>query len=191
MTTALLSPASHTAALPHTPHPAPDIPNPHRPSAPKGNARPPKGNAGAQIAPALPAAFEAFRALHSPCYLGYAQLHLPPHDATDAVAHTLGHLLTHWPQVVSRLNPAAHAWQQLVTCTASRHHPLPLSTTSPQQYDTVLLHHALGYPLPAIADTTGLHPTKVNYLSRSWHPDLAIRSAARPSPVVITTNSRI
>jgi hypothetical protein len=133
-----------------------------RPAAP--------GNADARIAPALPPAFDAFRRLHSGCYLGYAQLHLPANEAVEAVAHTLGHLLTHWPHVVSQPSPAAYAWQQLVAFTASRHHPLPLNTSSPQQYDTVILHHGLGYPLKAVADSTGVHPVKAAYLARSWRP---------------------
>ncbi|MFI6093886.1 hypothetical protein [Streptomyces sp. NPDC051218] len=184
MTAALLSLVSHDAAPGRTPHSAPDVPLLRR------SPSPPPGNAGTRITPALPPAFEAFHALHSPCYLGYAQLHLPPHDAVDAVAHTLGHLLTHWPHVISHPNPTAYAWHQLVHLTGSRHHPLPLAATSPQQYDTVLLHHALGYPHHTIADTTGIHPTKTHYLTRTWHPHPPVRNTTHPNTTTPTRNSR-
>ncbi|MFG2651204.1 hypothetical protein [Streptomyces sp. NPDC048436] len=164
MTPALLPLAGQAAAVPRE----------HRPAhAPGSRGQVPLAADGheAPIAPALPTAFEGFRTLYEPCYLGYAQLHLPAQDACAAVAHTWGHLLTHWPRVVSSPSPTAYAWQQLASFTASRISPLSLAADSPDQYDAVLLHHALGYPLKIVAAATGLHPATVAYLTASWQPD--------------------
>lgn len=126
--------------------------------------------ASSAVPPALPLAFEAFRDLHYNCYVGYAHVHLTGADAWEAVARTLGHLIIHWPYVISRRSPATYAWNRLVDDTRSRIHPLHLRTASDTQYDAVVLHHGLGYPLPTVAATTGLHPAKVAYLIRTWQP---------------------
>lgn len=122
------------------------------------------------VTPTLPLAFEAFRDLHYNCYAGYAHAHLNGTDALEAVARTLGHLLIHWPYVLSRRSPAAYAWNRLVDDTCSRTRPLSLHTSSAAQYDAVLLHHGLGHPVHTVAAATGLHPTKTAYLIRSWQP---------------------
>jgi hypothetical protein len=122
------------------------------------------------VPPALPLAFEAFRDLHYNCYVGYAHIHLSGAEAWEAVARTLGHLIVHWPYVISRRSPATYAWNRLVDDTRSRSHPLPLRTDSAAQYDTVVLHHGLGYPLHTVAAATGLHPATAAYLIRTWQP---------------------
>lgn len=142
----------------------------------------PAAECGDPIAPALPPAFDAFRTLHGSCYLGYAQLHLPTPDACEAVALTWGLLLTHWPQVVSRPSPAAYGWHQLVHFTGSRSRPLGLATSSAEQYDAVLLHHALGYSLESVSAATGLHRATVAYLTSSWRPLPAHHRSAHESP---------
>ncbi|MEU6678788.1 hypothetical protein [Streptomyces sp. NPDC046853] len=151
----------------HTIQPA--TPRRRRPQPPP-DPEPTHLDAAGAVPLTLPLAFEAFRDLHYDCYLGYARLHLPGDDAAEAVARTLGHLVIHWPYVISRRSPAAYAWDRLVDHTRSRHHPLDLNTDSTTQYDAVVLHHGLGCSVPTVAATTGLHPAKAAYLLRVWQP---------------------
>ncbi|MEV0254756.1 hypothetical protein AB0H82_10910 [Streptomyces sp. NPDC050732] len=123
---------------------------------------------GAGTPLALPPAFEAFCSLHHNCYFGYAHAHLPHHEAQHAVAATFGHLITHWPYVISRPNPGAYAWEQLVAHTGSRSCPLPLTAHSPLQYDVAVLHHGLGHPLTAVAAAIGIETAMLNHLVRTW-----------------------
>ncbi|WP_079107020.1 hypothetical protein [Streptomyces sp. NRRL S-1521] len=145
---------------------------PHRSSARPGLAGIrqdplPAGSTGG-IPLTLPAAFEAFCTLNRDCYLGYAHAHLPSPAAHHALAAVFGHLVTHWPHVVSRPEPAAYAWQQLVAQVGSRSHPLPLTTDSPLQYDVVVLHYGLALPLTAIATATGQETPMISCLIRTW-----------------------
>ncbi len=63
----------------------------------------------------LPPAFQAFHHLHYERYLEYAQAHLPESTATRAVREAFGYLATHWPYIVSRLNPTSCAWSWFTT----------------------------------------------------------------------------
>ncbi|MGW7603213.1 hypothetical protein [Streptomyces antimycoticus] len=115
----------------------------------------------------MPPAFQAFYALHHARYSAYAQAHLTTSEAEAVVGETFGNLVTHWPYIVSRPNPTAHAWQQLVDHVHSRSPRLPLPARSPLHYATLILHHILGYPIKDTADATGQEPSKIRYLALS------------------------
>ncbi|MFE6775069.1 hypothetical protein [Streptomyces sp. NPDC057702] len=134
--------------------------------------------------------FEGFRALYAGPYSAYARIHLDRHQAADAVRRTFGTLVRRWPGVVGCHSPATVAWEHLVAHTGSRHQPLPLGARSPLEYDTVVLHHILGYSVARTGDVTGHHPSKIDYLARAWSPALAAEcptlpraSPALPAPV--------
>ncbi|MCX4546684.1 hypothetical protein [Streptomyces sp. NBC_01565] len=121
----------------------------------------------------MPLAFEAFRALNQPLYLTYAKAHLPEDAAAQATVQTAFRLiLERWDHVVSQPRPAREAWSELIRCTGSREHPLPVPAESALQYDTVILHQLGKHSAEAIAQATGLDIPKVRYLTGLTPPVL-------------------
>ncbi|MFF7183330.1 hypothetical protein [Streptomyces sp. NPDC008121] len=87
-----------------------------------------------------PPALDAFHTLHHTLYDAYAYAHLSPQAAAAAVRTAFGLLAADWIYVLAQPNPNAIAWNQLVACTGSRHHPLPhITTQTPLQYDALVL----------------------------------------------------
>ncbi|MFC8663641.1 hypothetical protein [Streptomyces sp. NPDC057199] len=117
------------------------------------------------LTPALPPAFEAFRALHGERYLDYACAHLPESDARRAVSSALGELAVRWPHIVSHPNPAARAWA-LLSARIRTQRPVPpqLSDCPALQYDALVLHCLLDYSSTAAAEVKGQDPSKIRYL---------------------------
>ncbi|MEU3252347.1 sigma-70 family RNA polymerase sigma factor [Streptomyces sp. NPDC006997] len=60
----------------------------------------------------LPLDFEAFHRMHRPAYVAWAKTYLKHKaDAEEAVDWAFEQLLTTWPEVLAKENPAAYAWQ--------------------------------------------------------------------------------
>ncbi|MFJ8017390.1 hypothetical protein [Streptomyces sp. NPDC096339] len=116
--------------------------------------------------PRVPLAYEAFRALHQRLYLSYAKAHLLEEAAAQATVQAAFRvILERWDHVVSQPHPAREAWGELIKCTGSREHPLPVPAESAPQYDTAILHQLGNHSAEAIAQATGLDISKVRYLT--------------------------
>ena len=124
----------------------------------------------------LPPDFEAFCALHHPCYLGYATVHLGDVRGREAVQEALGELASSWPRVLSLPDPTAHAWQMFTERT--RVHSTRPDTRTPcpvtrllgplphVQHDAVVLHYLLDQPLTDTAMVMGEDPGRIPSLLR-------------------------
>ncbi|WP_405691239.1 hypothetical protein [Streptomyces sp. NBC_00057] len=110
-------------------------------------------------APALP----AFCALYS------LLLHVGPITAHSLIADTFGHLATHWPTIVARPNPTAHAWQLLTARLAVLTGQRPCPEAIALQDDSVLLHDILHYPTDTITTLTGQEPATITTLLAAAH----------------------
>ncbi|GAA1733735.1 hypothetical protein GCM10009680_87520 [Streptomyces yatensis] len=127
----------------------------------------------------MPPAFQAFHHLHYERYLEYAQAHLPESTATRAVREAFGYLATHWPYIVSRLNPTSCAWSWFTTRIRIVSRPV-LTAVCPRQYDAVLLHCVLGHPIKEAAALMGEHPSKLRYLTSRYQGPQSARAPRRP-----------
>ncbi|MDX3229235.1 sigma-70 region 4 domain-containing protein [Streptomyces sp. ME19-01-6] len=123
----------------------------------------------------LPLAFQAFHHLHYERYLEYARAHLPETKAIRAVREAFGCLATHWPYIVSRLNPTSCAWSWFTTRIRIGSCPV-VTAVCPSQYDAVLLHYVLGHPIKEAAALMGEHPSRVRYLTSRY------QGPSRPRP---------
>ncbi|GGT64424.1 hypothetical protein [Streptomyces purpureus] len=130
----------------------------------------------------LPPAFEAFYGLHHARYLAYARAHLDAPAAATAVREAFGDLVTHWSDIVSRLNPTAEAWDHFTRWLNARTRPLPLHADVGLQYQAVVLHHIAGCSITATADATGQDPSKIRYLLGSWTKPTAVTSRTEAHP---------
>lgn len=125
----------------------------------------------------LPPDFQAFCELHRRDYLGYAGVHLGGEGGLAAVRGVLGELAIHWPYVLSRPNPTAHAWRTL-TARTRVHRAVPgravtpcpvarfLGPLPPAQHDAVVLHCVLDRPPEAAALSMGEDPGRIRSLVR-------------------------
>ncbi|WP_406423526.1 hypothetical protein OHA59_49935 [Streptomyces sp. NBC_01589] len=138
---------------------------------------------------ALPPAFCAFYSLLQTGYHAYAALHVDRTTAENLVADTFGHLATHWPTVVARPNPTAHAWQLLTARLAVLTDRRPCPTTASLQDDSVLLHHVLHYPADDIATLTGQEPATITtLLAAAQRRRTAGTGAVEGRPVAVEEN---
>ncbi|MFJ9576177.1 hypothetical protein ACIRQF_07265 [Streptomyces sp. NPDC101191] len=147
----------------------PRAPRPAGPRTPPPAARPrtrPTGRRATGALPVellLPPALDAFYTLHRSVYDAYARAHLDPPTAEATVRTTFGILAADWSYLLGEPNPTALAWDELVTRTGSRRHPLPgIPAKHPLRYDALVLTN-LGHSPDAIAEATGRLPSTIRY----------------------------
>ncbi|MFJ8856353.1 hypothetical protein [Streptomyces sp. NPDC102437] len=118
----------------------------------------------------LPAAFRAFCTLQHPTYRAYAAAHTHPTDTDHLMSRAMGDLAAHWSAILLRPDPTAYAWDLFANLV--RHHTkrLLIPTTSPLQYEIVVLHHLTRCTIDRISDTTGRATEKIRYLLNTWKP---------------------
>ncbi|MFG2630304.1 hypothetical protein [Streptomyces sp. NPDC048473] len=71
------------------------------------------------------------------------------------MSRAFGELAAHWSDILMRPAPTAYAWDLFAGIV--RHHTkrLRISTTSPLQYEIVVLHHIARCTIDRTSDTTG------------------------------------
>ncbi|WP_459651457.1 hypothetical protein [Kitasatospora sp. Ki12] len=108
-------------------------------------------------------------------YLDYAHLLLGPTDAHLALRASFEYLAESWSDILGAANPAERIWQavrQRIHLLAGPRPLQPVAHLEPALQDAVLLHLALGFPIPDVAAMTGAEPAHV----RAW-----LRSLGAPA----------
>ncbi|MEU3569415.1 sigma factor-like helix-turn-helix DNA-binding protein [Kitasatospora sp. NPDC036755] len=116
------------------------------------------------------APLRALHDLHLRRYLDYAELLLPPADASLAVRAAFEDLGTRWLDALATASPAACAWQAVRhrVCALAGPRPLgPVAHLTAAQQDVLLLHLVLDLSAPEIAALTGTEPGAVHVQLRS------------------------